>query len=932
MASIEELKQRVDLHDLADRLGLKRGRGGDKALYHSPQHEDKSPSLSIYQNHPKHGTGWRDHSADHGGSCIDLVIFARGGTVSDAIRFLHEAYGIPFDRPAMPADRREKSTVEFIADRCLAERALVRDYLTGRGISDAAIDAAITARTLGFNDWTSSKAQPGEVGHGGPAAAFIVRTLNPGHVVAVDMRYLDPTINGGVKTQTQGDKSGYGWTADVRRIGKAKRVIVVESAINALSIDTCSIPGTAGFALRGLANVDGIDFSFLRGKHVVICLDNDEPFADGHPRAGHRPGPEAAWALYERLTSLNISAVMVDQSEWLADLANGEKARKPINDVNDYLQLRGPRELQRALEQYEPWLIAGMAGDDSRKGRPRIYLPSHDFAQYWRFRTRPDFTSYIAKMDRNEESGVETPVTTDLCGFRIASISRVSVASATSTMTGDADQAPTVYFAVSVQAPRHGPTLIRRVMMDDQLHNTDQWAKFGPIWAPAPFKRMVNILERGGDLGARHAANFVGLAWRDGQLIVNEGPDCYFTEADKQCPYHNLSFPAGPVSDARRVLAAYQETFKQNAATIPLVWALGGHLKALLGFWPHMTVQADKGAGKSTLIKRLERTLAFTMFSGQSLQTEFRLLTSISHTSHPVGWEELSARRQDVIDKAVGLLQENYQYTVTRRGSDMTEYLLCAPVMLAGEDVPVKSLLGKLIRTSLTGKRGPMLPDDLPRFPLRQWLEFLAGLNRRDVLDQYRAIRERCLTTCRASGADDGALRMAGNYAAVGLAWRYLCEFAGMDPSEGDFLRDLTAEMNSHIAETSADREPWVWILETVLSEIDGGNYKHPYTFDTVDGEFCILLRTGHVMDHIAHTSALRDKWNGLPVKSDRVFKRQLHHAGVVVGEKEVERRIYTRRVPYLTPVSLDRLAGFGLHVSVREDLATDAVEQRGRA
>lgn len=57
----------------------------------------------------------------------------------------------------------------------------------------------------------------------------------------------------------------------------------------------------------------------------------------------------------------------------------------------------------------------------------------------------------------------------------------------------------------------------------------------------------------------------------------------------------------------------------------------------MLGFWPHITVQADKGAGKSTLIKRLERTIAFTMFSVQSLQTEFRLLTSISHTSHPVG-------------------------------------------------------------------------------------------------------------------------------------------------------------------------------------------------------------------------------------------------------------------------------------------------------
>ncbi|MPQ72205.1 hypothetical protein GC387_37295, partial [Pseudomonas sp. MWU12-2323] len=150
--------------------------------------------------------------------------------------------------------------------------------------------------------------------------------------------------------------------------------------------------------------------------------------------------------------------------------------------------------------------------------------------------------------------------------------------------------------------------------------------------------------------------------------------------------------------------------------------------------------------------------------------------------------------------------------SVPRRVTDMTEYLLCAPVMLAGEDVPVRSLLGKLVRTTLTGKRGPLMPDDLPRFPVRQWLEFLAGLDKRAVADQYATLRDKALANCRASGEDDGAKRMAGNYAAVALAWRYLCEFAGMDPSEGDFPRDLLAEMNGHVAETSADREPWVWI------------------------------------------------------------------------------------------------------------------------
>ncbi|MFV8606725.1 toprim domain-containing protein [Ralstonia pseudosolanacearum] len=929
MASIEELKKRIDLHDLAERLGIKRGpgaikrgAGGDQALYHSPLHADKNPSLSIFVNHPTHGTGWKEHSTGDGGSCIDLVILARGGDASDAVKWLHEAYAIPFDKPAGQPERREKSKAEYIADRCHAEREQVRPYLAGRGISDAAIDAAFRARTLGYNAWTSPKLAAGSVGHGGPAAAFIVQSLNPGHVVGVDMRYFDPALNGNVKTQSQGEKAGYGWTADPARLARAKRVYLVESPINALSIDTCRIPGAAAFALRGLSNVDDIDFSFLQGKQCIICMDNDEPFEHGHPRAGQRPGPEAAWTLYERLTALNISAVLVDQSEWVNGLNDDKTAAESINDVNDYLQARGAEQLARALDKFDPWVIAGMVGDTTRRGRPRVHLPAHDYAQYWRFRVKQDFTSYITKMDRRSEGDddVETPVYTDLCGFRIASISRVSVAGATATMTGDPDQSPTVYFAVSVQAPRHGAKLIRRVMLDDQLHNTDLWGKFGPIWAPAPFKRMVNILERTADLGARDAANFVGVAWRDGRLIVNEGPDCYFTEPERQCPYHNLTFPSGPTRDAAKVLAAFQETFKQNAATIPLVWALGGHLKALLGFWPHMTVQADKGAGKSTLIKRLERALAFTMLSGQSLQTEFRLLTSVSHTSHPVGWEELSARRQEIIDKAVGLLQENYQYTVTKRGADMTEYLICAPVMLAGEDVPVRSLLGKLVRTNLTGKKGPMMPDDLPRFPVKQWLQFLASLDKATVLAEYRKIHAYCVRMARATGEDAGAERMISNYAAVMLAWRYLAEFASVDHSTGNFINDLLAEMNAHIAETSADREPWVWIMETALSEIDAGKYTYPTAFDVVDGEHCILLRTSHIMDHIAHSSALREKWNGLPVKSDRVFKKQLYNAGVVAGDKEIERTIFSRRVGHLTPISLQRLAGYGLSVAIRED------------
>jgi hypothetical protein len=901
MASIDELKQRIDLHDLAEKLGMRRGKGGEKANWHSPAHDDKSPSLSIFNS----GKAWKDWSGDAGGSCIDLVMYVKGfAEPGEAVRFLHELYGWPLERQAAAEPQRPKSTVEYIADRCLENRLPALEYLTGRGIAEAVSRRAMEKGSVGFNDWRSPKAPEGEPGHGGPAAAFIVRTLNPGHVVAVDMRYLDPALNGGVKTQTQGEKFGYGWTSDIKRLRSAHTVVVCESPINALSVETANLPGYAAFAVRGL-NVGAIDWRWLAGKRALICMDNDEPFPDGHQKAGHRPGPEAAWLLHELLIGLNIASMLVDQSEW------------EVNDLNDFLQAQGAYELGLALKKVEPWLIQGLPGSSDAPGRPRVFLPGHDFARYWRYRVKDDFTSIVTEVKKDEEAGTETPIFKDLAGFRVASVSRVSIAGATSVMTGDADAQPTVMFAVSVQAPRHGPKLLRRVLEDEKLHNIDQWKKFGPVWDQSNFLRMVNILERTAHLGARSAVNFVGLAWKNGALTVNEGPDCYFTEPDKQCPYHNLTFPAGSRQDALKVMQAYQTTFKRNAALLALVWALGGHLKVFLGFWPHMILQARKGAGKSTLVKRLERTIAFTMFSGQSLQTEFRLLTSISHTSHPVGWEELSARKQEIIDKAVGMLQENYQYTLSRRGSDMTEYLLSAPVLLAGEDVPVRSLLGKVVQTVLKDK-GPMMPDDLPAFPVRQWLEFLTTLNKAQVMQTYNELRSHCQDHSRARN-DDGAKRMAGNYAALVTCWRLLCEFAGADHAMGGFETDVMAVMNEHVSETVADREPWVWILEILLSEISAGNYRHPFAWDTDNGHDVLLVRTSHVMDHIAHTNSLRDKWNALPVKSDRVFKRQLTEAGVLVSDhdgrsREFEKTIRGRREAHLVGIDMEQLGLYGLY------------------
>lgn len=910
MASIDELKRRIDLHDLADKLGLERP--GSKGNYRSPAHDDKVPSLSIYSD-KVHGQRWKDHSCDKGGSCVDLYMHVRGGDVATAIKALHELYNIPPDPPTRE-EARERSLVDFIAEKCTAAAVKAREYLEGRGITSAVVDRAIASRSIGYNDWTSGKVAAGEHGFGGPAAAFIVRSLNPGHVMAVDFRYLDPSLNGGTKTQCQGEKHGYGWTMDVKRLHAARTVVVVESPINALTVECAEMPGVAAFATRGTGNVANIDWRWLQGKRVVICMDNDEPFPAGHPMAGLRPGLKAAWDLHERLTSLDVSAQLVDQEAW------------EWNDINDLLKAKGAESVKLALRKIEPWLIPGMPGDMDRPGKPRVFLPFHDLTAYGHYRVKEDFTQFFSEKVTKDEDGYEkvTPVYADLAGFRVASLSRVTIQGATATVTGDPDTQPMVAFAVAVQAPRHGATLLRKVVEDDRLHNIDWWKKFGPVWSQGPFLRMVNILERTALIGERRAANFVGLCYRDGKLAVMEGPDTYFLDPKQQCPYYNLTFPSGPVQDARKVLEAYSATFRRSAALIPLVWGLGAHMKVFLGFWPHLQMQADKGHGKSTLAARIERTIAMKVFSKEAIKTSFRLIVTTAHTSHPVGWEEISANRMEVIDAAVSLLQEAYNFKPSPRGAQMLEFLTCAPVMLIGEDVPVRSLIGKLVRTELTGKKGDMLADDLPRFPVRQWLEFLAKQSRTHVRAVYEEMRELCLSRSRASRDDDGAVRMAGNYAALLTTWRYLVEFANLDSKAFTFAQDVLAEQNAHISETTGDREPWIWIVETLLSEIASNRYTYPYVWDehtnpeTRERERCLLVRTSHVMDHLAGEIRLREKFHALPVKSDRVFKKQMIHAGVVLDE-DCERVIdkgpgNKQRAAHMVAISLARLEDYGLY------------------
>ncbi|WP_367846421.1 toprim domain-containing protein [Rhodoferax sp. WC2427] len=921
-AAGKELNARVDCADLALRLGFKRP--GGKGSFENPHHPDRPATLACYAAGSGKGSKWKDFRTEENGGPIDLLMLHSGLDFTAAVKELASMYGVTIGSKPRLAPV-EKSRAEFIADNCLRDvkgSAEVLNYLVERGIAPKAIEHAIARGTLGLNLYNSKTAQRGEVNWGGPAAAFVVRSQMTGQVVAVDMRYFNPADNGGVKTQSQGEKAHYPWCSDWRKLEAAKTVYVVESSINALSIESCELPGTAVVSLRGTGNVDTIDWTFLRGKQVLGCLDNDMPFETG-PNTGYCAGLKAFWRLHEVLTGLDISCLMVDAGDWVDD------DDAPINDINDYLKLKGVDATAKALRKLQDWLIPGMVGNDDRLGKPRLYLPHHDYMVYWKYRVQPDFTKMIGKTTKDEESGEEKHDFGDVCGFRVAAVARVSIASDESTMTGNKDNAPTTMFALSVQTARHGPVLQRVVVDDERLHNIEVWKKLGPVYAPTPFSRMVNVWERAASIGARDAINFVGLAWRDGRLALNEGTDCFFTEPTEQCPYYNLTFPSGTVAHGVEVLRQFQGTFADNEAAIALVWTLGAHLKAFLGYWPHFVIQAEKGAGKSAVVKAIGTAVAMKQFSRQTLQSEYRIIGSVSYTSQPVAWGEFSTNKQELRTKAVGTLQESYQYESTSRGIGLKrKFLMSAPVLLSGEDVPVDGLEGKIARSTLTKeKRGPMITPDCPMFPMRQWIQWLAVQDKRRVLALHEQLVGELQGSSLAKADDAGAERMVNNYAGVAMGWHLLCAFLDIHVDTGGFLGDLTKQMNLHIAETKATRHPWVWIIEKLLSEIARGEFRYPFKFDFEDEVEVLCIRTGHIMDHMSQSSGLRAFWDELPIKSDRALKKQLGLAGVLMvdlaGDGEpmtFERTVHGKRVGHMVGISLPMLRQYGLHAVVPMD------------
>ena len=935
MSIFQTINQTVSINDLAERLGLKPDgamQANGQRMFHGPAGKGDTPSLSLNEQHGKFHD-WADENKR--GDQIELVMHVQCVNKGEAIKWICQEYGIENQpqKDYKTQQNQPKTQAQHLAQQCQKEAldTRLKDYLTSRGVTEPAIDHAITKGTLGFNDYTNPSKQPSEKGYQGAAVAFIIKSLNPNIVAAVEKRYINEKLNGGQKMRDTGTIAGNVWTSDYQRLKTAKNVYIVESPINVLSIDSCHIKHTAAIATLGKTNIKKTDWRFLRGKNVYLAFDKDEQKSDGS-----LPGQQTAWAMYDTLSNLNIKALILDQKDWtktpkttqiLEEQTDSEKKPEYDIDINDMLKVHGVTTLKKQLKKTEQWLIQGVSGN-LQEPKNRVWLPNIDTKDYWRYRTTPESTLYIRTTKEKDPSGdlIEKEVEVHVAGFRIVNLQEISIASDSSAATGSQDDSPRKFYVAKAQTRMEQDKLINKVFVDG-LHNPANWENtFGAINDPKLFKRAITILENTVSLNRIQAANIVGLAWLNKKLTVNEGPDCYFANPVQQCAaYNNLIFHNGNQSDTTQILKAYRETFRNHAALIMLVWSLSTHLKLFSGVFPHLVIGAGKSTGKTALIEKIGITAVLNKYTAEDLNP-YRLKVLSSGTSFPIVFDEFSNAPMSKRLILSGTMQNTYSYATVTSGSQAISFLKFAPLMLGGEDIgDTDNVLTKTVRCTLDIKyRGEEInAHNLPKWPMKQWLKFLADIPRQQFDEQFEIAHQHCQNY--ATTKDQTSKRMVKNYALLLLGWRYVATFSDIQhdtQTAVDVENSIIREMNIHIQTTDAQREPWVSVIEKICMEITTDAYEYPYkvqrTRDIDDEEHeVICLNATHIMDHIMTKPYLRDFKEKLPISSRNALIAQLKSKDIIVKKfsPSIKWKGTATRFQNMLALSVEKLKAYGVSV-----------------
>lgn len=292
MADRDDLLRRTDLAALLDELSPSPPtRLGPNARWRciDPGHDDQHPSISMFTD--RRGIQrWRCWSGGHGGTAIDALLIAHGGTVAEAMAKLERRAAMPRDDErdrsfnSAPSPRQPQEVpispnlLEYV-NAC--ERLLWRptgrpilDYLVHeRGLAPDVLDRSHVGADPGPDVLRRAAGLP----RGGPAAVLPTLDLG-GQVTYVQARYLEPA-EGRAKYDNPASRLAanprIGWYTSARTRDEA-HLLVCEGAIDAL---TAAGTGVSAVAVLGATYVDErlaariVDGA--AGRRVVVAFDGD---------------------------------------------------------------------------------------------------------------------------------------------------------------------------------------------------------------------------------------------------------------------------------------------------------------------------------------------------------------------------------------------------------------------------------------------------------------------------------------------------------------------------------------------------------------------------------------------------------------------------------------------------------------------------------
>lgn len=131
--SVSDMKARLDLHEVARRLGISEW-PGKTGCFSSPLRPDASESFSIYSKGSE--LMWKDHATGDGGDSLNLIKHIRQCTPKEAIEWLRREAGFPDEVASKKEKAKRPRRLEAIHDYRDAAGNLVHQTLKFRYLDD----------------------------------------------------------------------------------------------------------------------------------------------------------------------------------------------------------------------------------------------------------------------------------------------------------------------------------------------------------------------------------------------------------------------------------------------------------------------------------------------------------------------------------------------------------------------------------------------------------------------------------------------------------------------------------------------------------------------------------------------------------------------------------------------------------------------------